>query len=137
MINENKDLFAECFSQDTKSVNTLTPGTLVKLTNLPLIKFNKFDIKLWIANFVEPAYVDYMADKNMCIVRFCNKILAESFVNKSKNEEDFKFLDTKLDVTIMSGEEETEYFEKVQKMKDDLAKKKKSKKVKTNNTNNI
>jgi len=130
LIKDNKDLFASCLRHDSKSITSLTENTLVKLSDLPKTKIDKYDIKTWISHFVEPAYVDYKTNEDTCVVRFSHPFLAESFVNKLKNEEDFKFHGKKPVATLIQGEEEKEYFERVKILKDEFKKKKR----KTNNS---
>ena len=130
LIKDNKDLFASCLRQDSQSITSLTENTLVKLSDLPKTKIDKYDIKTWISHFVEPAYVDFKTYDDICIVRFSHPFLAESFVNKIKNEEEFKFHGKKPVATFIKGEEEKEYFDRVQKLKDEFKKKKR----KTNNS---
>lgn len=126
--NENMDIFAECLGQDAKTLNTLTKGTLVKLANLP-DKIDKFDIKIWVSHFIEPAYVDY--DNNECIIRFSNPLLADSFTNKIETDEEFTFHDKKVLASKMEGDEEDSYFKKVEELKREF-KKNSSKKKKSN-----
>lgn len=127
LIKENKSLFAECLRQDSESISNLTENTLVKLTDFPTRKVDKYDIQTWISHFVEPAYVDYNKNEDFCIVRFSHPILAESFVNKIKNETEFSFHGKKPAATFIRGEEEKIYFEKVQKLKEEFRRKKKNK----------
>jgi RNA recognition motif-containing protein len=125
LLNDNKELFAGCISQESSMINNLTPGTLVKLTNLPEEKkISKNEIRLWVSNFVEPAYVDLDENRKDCIVRFSHKILAETFNQKIEKEEDFKFMGKKLTSSILVGDEESKYFEKVRKLKEEYGKKK-------------
>lgn len=125
LMNENKDLFVNCLRQDSESVTKLTENTLVNLSNLPTSKIDKYDIKTWISHFVEPAYVDYKKNDDNCIIRFSHQILAESFVNKLKNEEDFMFRGKKPTASFIKDEDEKSYFERVQKLKEEFRRKKK------------
>jgi len=127
LMKENKDLFVDCIRQDSESINTLTENTLVKLTDFQGKKVDKYGIQSWISHFVEPAYVDYDKNENFCVVRFAHPYLAQSFVNKVNNETNFYFNGKKPAASLIIGEEEKIYFEKVRKLKEEFQRKKKNK----------
>jgi RNA recognition motif-containing protein len=117
LIKENKDIFAECIRQSPESINQLTQNTLVKISNLPVGKLDRYEIRTWISHFVEPAFVDYKPKDDTCFVRFSHPILAQSFLNKLQNEEDFNFKDRKPFAMLVLGEEQDNYFKLVEKLK--------------------
>eukprot|EP01017_Pseudomicrothorax_dubius_P030844 TRINITY_DN3877_c0_g2_i3.p1 TRINITY_DN3877_c0_g2~~TRINITY_DN3877_c0_g2_i3.p1 ORF type:complete len:358 (+),score=96.92 TRINITY_DN3877_c0_g2_i3:55-1128(+) len=69
-----------------REAEKLLPGTLVRITGLGP-NSTKQSIKLALANFYEPSYVDYKRGSNECIVRFSTPAVAEAFVVKSSLEE--------------------------------------------------
>jgi hypothetical protein len=118
---ENKDMFASCLAQDNKTVSTLTPGTLVKLNNLPDSLLDKFAIKTWVSHVVEPAFVDLNKGKRECVLRFSFGLQAEIFCKKL---EDSGFNSFRISGVKMSGNEEEDYFRKVTELKNKLKEKK-------------
>ena len=116
---EKKNAYLECSSQNSKNINNLTPGTLVRLTNLPE-KINRNQIKIWASNFVEPAYVDYEGE--ICVLRFSEKDLALKFLEKINLEDGVKhdFFYWKVKGGLIEGEEETIYFDKVRKAREEF-----------------
>jgi RNA recognition motif-containing protein len=127
---EDVDLFAECLGMNSKSITTPMKGTIVKLTNLPNDKIDKFDIKIWVSHFVEPAYVDYNKNTNQCIIRFTLPILADSFIKRISNDEEFKFNGMKVIASKIDGEEEDEYLKKIENLKNEFKNKVMAKKRK-------
>lgn len=117
--NENRDIFVECLGQETEDINSLTPGTLIRLDNLPE-KVDKFAIKTYISHFVEPAYVDLNSSKNICFVRFSHPLLAENFIKKIGNEENFRLNDKRIIAVKVNEIEEQEYFKMVELKKQQL-----------------
>ena len=115
LMRENKDIFTECFAQDSKQLTNLASGTLIKLENIPVSKkLDKNSIKAWVSHIIEPAYVDHDSNKpTECIIRFSHKFMAEYFLNKMKNE-DILFYDTKIKVSPIIGKEERNYFEMIE-----------------------
>jgi hypothetical protein len=118
---ENKELFVGCLSQDNSTVNTLTPGTLVRITNIPDSILDKYAIKTWVSHYVEPAFVDLNKTKKECVLRFSYPIQAEVFLKKLDNPE---FNQYNIAGIKISNEEETEYFNKVNELKNKLKEKK-------------
>jgi RNA recognition motif-containing protein len=126
--NENIDLFSQCLALDNTKANLISKGTLIKLSNLPE-DVEKNDVKIQIAHFIEPSYVDLNALKRECIVRFSHQILADSFLQKYTKEK-LIIRETEVGVSKLEDGEEDEYINKVQNLKHNFSQKLKNKKNK-------
>jgi len=131
---ENKDIFESCFKQSNDDITSIKKGTLIILKDLPE-KINKNEIKIWVSNFIEPAYVDYNSHKRECVIRFSHGIFADSFLNKfnnDENENERKLNDKIIQIEKMEGDEEEKYILKVENLMKDFSIKKQNKKFRTN-----
>jgi hypothetical protein len=121
---ENKDLFVGCIANTNETVSTLTSGTLVRISGVPDNMLDKYAIRTWVSHCSEPAFVDLNKGKKECVIRFSFPVQAETFIKKLENSEFNKY---KVTGVIVTGDEEEEYFRKVEELKNKLKDKKKPK----------
>jgi RNA recognition motif-containing protein len=113
LMRSNIPLFSDCFAQDNKDLKELQIGSLVKMMNLPE-KVDFYDIKAWISNFVEPIFIDLYSE-NECILRFANSEMANHLIKKIEENREIKFKNKTAEFQIISGQEEKNYFAKINK----------------------
>ena len=111
---------------------SLKTGTILKLIDLPEEhpQVTKWDIKVAIKHYCEPAYVDYVAGNKEAFVRFFNKPQLKTFLEELK-ERKLMIKGFCVDHEIMPKGDEIAYFNKVEfkrkKLSEKLQKKRKVK----------
>ena len=88
--------------------------SLIKVNNIENdVKLE--DIQIFTKNYISPVFIDYNNKKGEAFFRFTQKNSALKFIELF-NEGNKKIKNQEIKLEIVTGEEEKEYYEKVQKL---------------------
>lgn len=113
-LNKSKDKIEE-------SKNT-TRGCLIRIEGLKQ-NTNKAELRIFVANFVRPEYVDYKRGNSYAIIRFENSLMANKFIEGTKNREKvITFGYETIRIMKLNKEDEEDYMVLAEKHKEDFKK---------------
>jgi len=110
-----------------KEKNT-SGGRVVRIEG---VKVDKAELRMFVANFAKPEYVDYKKGEPHAIIRFTDTKSADKFIEDCNNKTKLKALHMN-DITVrkLTKEEEDEYLVLVEKRRQDFQQYKATKKKK-------
>ncbi len=106
-----------------KAKTALVPGTLLRLSNLNGDLTSKWDIKVALLHFCDPIYIDFKAPDSTSIVRFGSSTELQKCLLLI-DEKGLKIKGAEIEATLLEGEQESQYFDKIKEKRKKLANKK-------------
>lgn len=124
----NQSKFEHFYSDNNNNnnVKNIFDCSLIKVNNIENdVKLE--DIQIFTKNYISPVFIDYDNRKGEAFFRFNHKNSAKQFIELF-NDGNKKIKNQEIKLEIVTGEEEKEYYEKVQKLQKEFQIKKQNKK---------
>ena len=122
----NQSKFEHFPSENSHNMKNVFECSLIKVNNIENdVKLE--DIQIFTKNYISPVFIDYNNKKGEAFFRFTQKNSALKFIELF-NEGNKKIKNQEIKLEIVTGEEEKEYYEKVQKLQKEFQIKKQNKK---------